>query len=217
MLQQWRRRRAEKRSAPGDGRELTRYRWWQLPGRALFHLELRDSQSRIQRYAVDVRHWQNQSSGGVTAQLYRNGHQLAVSKMPAAFRVEDGVIEVAMSTFGIKRCHLVGHDGTERQLVPDARSPEGRRARFERNHALASRMIGRVSVVVLLVGVALLIQQIADPISQIPPIVERFGHLEPLIRLPLWLNISLGLAAALASTERALRLRYHWFLDVAGN
>lgn len=55
------------------------------------------------------------------------------------------------------------------------------------------------------------------PIVQIPPIAEQIGPVGPLIHLPPWLTISLGLAAAIANTEWALRLRYHWLLDAAGN
>lgn len=217
MFRQLKRRRAEGRVEPGDGRELKRFRWWQLPGRALFHLDHTGPHGEPRRYAVDVRHWQNQSSGEVRAQLYRDGKQHAGGKMPVAFPVEGGVIEVAMSGFGIKRCHFVADDGSERQLLPDPRSPEGRRARFERNHPLASRVIGAVSVAALLVGVALLLQQIAGQLLQVPPVVERFGQIEPLVTLPMWLNISLGVAAAVASTERALRLRYRWYLDAVAN
>ncbi|WP_410813471.1 hypothetical protein [Micromonospora sp. 067-2] len=217
MFQQWQRRRAERRVKPGDGRELQRFRWWQLPGRALLYLDHTDQSGRPSQYAVDVRHWGGQSSGEVKAQLYRDGRQQATGKMPIAFPVEGGVIEVAMSGFGIKRCHFVSENGTERQLRPDARSPEGRRARLERNHPAASRVIGAVSILVLLVGVGLLIQQIVVPLSAIPPVADRFGNIEPLISLPLWLNITLGIAAAIASTERALRMRYHWLLDAAGN
>ncbi len=42
-------------------------------------------------------------------------------------------------------------------------------------------------------------------------------RVQPLLELPLWLNITLAVAAAIAITERALRLRCHWFLDAAGN
>lgn len=56
-----------------------------------------------------------------------------------------------------------------------------------------------------------------DTMGLSPPIAAQIGPVEPIIRLPLWLTISLGLAAAIASTERALRLRYHWFLNAAGN
>lgn len=212
MLEQTRRRRAEKRVRPGDGRALQAFRWWQVPGRALLTLEL----GQID-YAVDVRHWQNQSSGDVKAHLYRDGRHWAESKLPAGFPVEGGVIEVRMSAVGLKRCHYVADDGTEHQLTPDPRSAEGRRARFDRGHPGLSRGVGIVSVLFLLIGVVLLALQLAEPISAIPPIAERFGTFESPLHLPVWLNIGLGLAAALGSTERALRLRHHWFLDTAGN
>lgn len=101
MFEKCKRDRAARRVTAGDGRALQRYRWWQLPGRALFHLCGTDA-----NYAVDVRHWQNQSGGGVKADLYRNGRHWAASKLPAAFPVDGGTIEVAMSGFGVKRCHL---------------------------------------------------------------------------------------------------------------
>ncbi|GAA1294691.1 hypothetical protein GCM10009609_75100 [Pseudonocardia aurantiaca] len=108
-------------------------------------------------------------------------------------------------------------DGAERQLAPDPKSAEGRRARLERDHPSVSRLIGFVSVVMVIVGVGLNVLQLIDPISRIPPIAENFGVFESPIYLPLWLNITLGLGAGLASTERALRLRYHWLLDAGGN
>ncbi|MGW4798552.1 hypothetical protein ACWEPC_39655 [Nonomuraea sp. NPDC004297] len=49
------------------------------------------------------------------------------------------------------------------------------------------------------------------------PIAENLGTFASPIHLPRWLNISLAFGAALASTERALRLRYHWLLDAGGN
>ncbi|WP_340558541.1 hypothetical protein [Streptomyces sp. GSL17-111] len=215
MLQQWRRRRAEGRVRPGDGRELTRFRWWQLPGRALFHLDPADPHAP--RYTVDVRHWHNQSSGEVTAQLYRDGRRHAVGRMPVAFPVEGGTIEVAMSRFGVKRCHFVAADSTERQLRPDPRSAEGRRARFARHHPVASRAVKALSVAALLIGTVLLAQEILVPLAALPPVAERFGPVEPLISLPTWLNVALGITAVLAGMERALRLRHHWLLDAAGS
>ncbi|MEU2946520.1 hypothetical protein ABZ617_10875 [Nocardiopsis alba] len=217
MYQQWRRRRAEKRVAPGDGRALQRFRWWQVPGRALFHLDHADPWGLPRHYAVDVRHWGNQSSGEVEAGLYLDGRRHAVGRIPVAFPIEGGVIEVDMSDYGMKRCHFVADDGTERLLTPDPRSPEGRRARFGRRHPGVSRAIGAVSIVFLLVGLALLAQEIAVTLSEIPPIAERFGRIEPLFDLPRWLDVTLAIAAALAATERALRLRYHWLIDAGAS
>lgn len=217
MFEQWRRRRAVKRIDPGDGSPLQRFRWWQQLGRSLFHLDLEDQGRRPVRYTVDVRQWKTDDNGYVKVHLFRDGRQHAVARAPAVFPVEGGAIEVAVSQFGLKRCHLVTDDGTEHQLVPDPRSAEGRRARFERRRPGLSRLVGAVSTVALLVGVALLLQQIAVPVLRIPPIAERIGPVDPLVALPLWLNIALAVAAAAASTERALRLRYHWLLDAAGN
>ncbi|TQL91138.1 hypothetical protein [Pseudonocardia kunmingensis] len=218
MLQEWRRRRAAERVKPGDGRPLKRFRWWQMfSGRALLHLELTGDDGRQVRYSVDVRYWGDKEDGVVRAQLYRAGRLHALSKVPAFFPVEGGTIEVATTDFGVRRCHHVGVDGAERQLTPDPRSGEGRRARFERNHPAMSRLVGFVSVVVLIVGVGLNLLQLIEPISRIPPIAENIGVFESPVHLPIWLNIALGLGAALASTERALRLRYHWLLDAGGN
>jgi hypothetical protein len=218
VLKEWRRNRAVRRVKAGDGRPLQRFRWWQMfLGRALLHLELTGSDGRRLRYSVDVRYMGDKEDGTVRARLYREGRHAAESKVPAVFPVEGGAIEVATTSFGVKRCHYVTADGTERQLVPDPSSGEGRRARFERRHPAASRVVGFFSVVMLLVGVGLNLLQIAEPVSRIPPIAENIGVFVSPVHLPLWLNITLAVVAALASWERALRLRYHWLLDAGGN
>ncbi|WP_419992375.1 hypothetical protein [Streptomyces boninensis] len=216
MFEDTRRRRAAKRVKPGDGRPLQRFRWWQLPGRALFHLRLPQEDGRQATYAIDVRHWQNQSSGNVKAHLYRDGRLDAESKIPAYFPVPGGTIEVAMSGFGLKRCHYVAADGAERRLDPHPASAEGRRARLDRNHPALSRRLGLCSLSMLLIGTGLLVLQIAEPVSRIPPLAERGWSFDSPLDLPLWLNIALGLGAALGSMERALRLRHSW-LDGAAN
>lgn len=215
MMNDWRHRLRARRVKPGDGRPLQSFRWWQQLGRALFHLRLPGGPHPDTVYAVDVRHWGNQSGGEVRAHLYRDGRLHAESKIPAAFPVPGGSIEVAMSGFGIKRCHYVTDRG-EFQLTPDPRSAEGRRARLERNHPALSRYIGIASIALLVVGLALLLLQVAEPLSRIPPVAEAVGVFHSPVQLPTWLNIVLGVGAAVGSTERALRLRYSW-LDSLGN
>ncbi|MEJ2863967.1 hypothetical protein [Actinomycetospora flava] len=212
MFAEQRRRWAEKRLRPGDGSALERFRWWQLGGRSLFRLRRPEAE-----YAVDVRHWKNQNAGVNRAQLYVDGRQQLESKLPAAFPVPGGTIEVAASAVGLKRCHFVADDGTEQQLTPDPRSAEGRRARLDCRHPAVSRGVGAVSVLLLVVGVMLLLLQVAEPISRIPPIAANLGVFASPVALPWWLNTALALGAALASTERALRMRYHWMLDGLGN
>lgn len=213
MIKEWRRRRAVQRVKPGDGRALQRFRWWQLPFRALLHLRLPNDDGRHTLYTVDVRHWQNHTSDNLKAHLYRDGRQHAMSRLPAAFPVPGGTVEVRMSGFGLKRCHYVTDQGPEYQLVPDPRSAEGRRARLEREHPALSRAIGALSLGTLFATLAALLPQIAEQLTQAEGIAQHTGTFTSPIDLPKWGNTALGLATATASTERALRLRHSRLLD----
>ncbi|MEU8872504.1 hypothetical protein AB0D24_15290 [Streptomyces javensis] len=213
MFKQWRHRRAVRRVKPGDGRALKRFRWWQSLTRALFHLRLVTDDGRVTVYAVDVRH-QNASDGYVKAHLYLDGIHHAESQVPAVFPVQGGTVEVKASGFGLKRCHYVTAEGSEFQLIPDPASAEGRRARFERSHPALSRWTGCLSAIVLVTGVVLLILQLAEQFTRDPEGVAQYvGTFTSPIDPPAWSNIVLGLCTVAASTERAMRLRYHWLLD----
>jgi hypothetical protein len=210
------RRWAARRVRAGDGRPLERFRWWQQLSRSLFYLSLTGADGRQVVYAVDVRP-AGDHDGRVRADLYLDGRHHAVSKMPAAFPVEGGTIEVAASAFGLKRCHFVTSDGAETRLVPDPASAAGRRARLERDHPAVSRVVGRVSAVLLVLGLGAVALELVDVIGQVPPVVERFGGFEAPVHLPLWLTTTLAFGAVAASVERGLRLRYHWLLDGAAS
>ena len=211
-----RRRRAARRVRPGDGRPLRSFRWWQLLSRSLFSLSLPGADGRPTVYAVDVR-TTGDENGVVRADLYRDGRHAASSRVPAAFPVDGGVIEVAATVFGLKRCHYVTPDGGEQQLVPDPRSAAGRRLRLQRDHPALSRWIDAASVVLLLGGLGVVVLELVDAVGRIPVVVDRFGGFTAPVQLPLWLTVTLGLGAVVASTERALRLRYHWLLDGAAS
>ncbi|MFI9485544.1 hypothetical protein ACIG47_04060 [Promicromonospora sp. NPDC052451] len=212
----WTMRRAARRVRPGDGRPLQPFRWWQHLSRSLLYLTLARPDGGQVTYAVEVRHLQGDDGEG-RAHLYVDGRQQATSKLPAAFPVEGGTIEVVKTAFGLRRCHYVADDGSEYQLVPDPASAEGRRARLDRENPGIGRLVSAVSVLVLVVSVVLLVPQLAEVLFRLPPVAERFGTFTSPVVLPAWLNIGLTLAAAAASTERALRLRYHWLLDGVGN
>lgn len=216
-LDEWRARRAAKRVTPGDGRALRPFRWWQLLTRSVLSVEVAVPDGNASVFTVEVNHLGDKDSGEVMAELYRDGRHVAESRTPAAFSVPGGTIEVATSGFGLKRCHLVGLDGAERQLTPHARSAEGRRARLASDHPAASRVIGAAAVAVLVASVALLVPQLVELLSRIPPVAENLGVFVSPVQLPAWANTALTIAAAVASTDRALRLRYHWLLDGAGN
>ncbi|QEU89828.1 hypothetical protein [Streptomyces kanamyceticus] len=215
MIKEWRHRRALQRVMPGDGRELKRFRWWQSTFRALFHLRLTGHDGRTTVYAVDVRHWQNQSSGNVKAHLYLDGRLHAESKLPAVFPVPGGTVDVRMSGFGLKRCHYVTDAGDEFQLVPDPDSAEGRRARLDRAHPALSRTISLLSLCVLVAALAVLVPQLAEQLTKPEEIAQRIGTFTSPIDVPKWGYFAIGVATLAASTERALRLRHSRLLDGA--
>src|SRR5690606_30992387 len=152
-------------------------------------------------------------NGEVWARLYLDGRNQARSKLPAVFAIPGGTIEVATSNYGVKRCHCGSDDGTSRVLMPDPASAEGRRARVDRKRHTLSRATGLVSVVVLVVALVLGVPQLIEDITRIPPVADAIGTFVSPIHLPVWMNISLVVAAIVASTERALRMRYNWILD----
>lgn len=210
----WRERRQARRVKPGDGRPLPRYRWWQVLTRSLFSIDLVAPDGRVSAYAVDIRQLGDGDDGAVRARLYVDGALSRVSRVPARFPVPGGEIEVVVGSFGIKRCHLLA-GGSEAQLVPHPRSAEGRRARLDREHPHASRVVGVLSTVAVLVGLAVTLPEIIEPISQVPPVAENLGTFDSPFDPPLWLAISLGAAAVLGSVERALRLRSSWLDNLA--
>ncbi|MFF4856826.1 hypothetical protein ACFY2N_18240 [Streptomyces rubiginosohelvolus] len=209
----WNDRRLERRVKPGDGKPLKPFRWWQMTRRSLLSIVLPVGGGLSATYTVEVKHGGDAETGVVRARLYRDGICEAESKLPARFPAPGGTIEVRRSEVGMRRCHFVADDGREARLVPDPRSAEGRRMNFAREHPGASALIGAVSVVLLLIGVGLNLLQAAQPISEIPAIAESLGTFESPVRLPVWANVTLGVGAALAATERAMRMRYHWLLD----
>ncbi|MFJ4854156.1 hypothetical protein [Streptomyces sp. NPDC088730] len=88
----------------------------------------------------------------IRAHPFLDGKHVAESKLPAAFPVYGGVIEVAMSSHGIKRCHYRPLDGQPPQLTPDPASAEGRSARFGTRHPGLSGAIAIGSVLLVIGG-----------------------------------------------------------------
>ena len=212
MISRWKRKRAASRLKPGDGHELKPYRWRQPFTRTLLHIRLKDEEGQDQTWSVDMR-LGGDSNGETWAKLYSDGRHRASSKLPAVFSVPGGAIEIETSGFGLKRCHYVTEGGLEYQLSPDSGSAEGRRAQLARNHPGVSRVLGLISIVILLIAIILGVPQIIEQVSQIPPIAENIGTFTSPFKFPVWFNVSLVIAALVASTERALRLRYSELLD----
>ncbi|WP_079473953.1 hypothetical protein [Marinococcus halophilus] len=78
-------------------------------------------------YAVDCKYFVEEPR----ADVYREGRHIASSKLPAVFPVENGVIEVAAGSYGIKRIHYVTEEETEYPLWPDPCSIRDLRLRLD--------------------------------------------------------------------------------------
>jgi hypothetical protein len=215
VIKDRKRRDAARRIREGSGRPLKPFRSWQPLSRALFYLPVTAEDGRQVVYAVDVPHWQQilTQDGKGRAHLYLDGRHHSQSTLPAMFPVPGGVIEVESTAFGLKRCHHVTAEGVARPLIPDERSAEGRRARLDRDHPALSRWLGVLSLVLVIVPILLVIPQIVEAVSHVPPMAQRFGTFTSPVGLPLWLNTALGLCASTASVERATRLRWNALLD----
>ena len=213
MFKEYKRRWQMSKAKPGDGSRRQPFRFWHVLSRSLFALELPDEYGRPHRYEVDVHHLRDSSSAKRPAALYRDGVQVLAANLPVTFPVPGGVIEVAVSQYGVKRMHHVTDDGRERALRPDPRSLEGRRARFEQRFPRTSALIGAVGLVVLLVGLAGTLSAAAEQITRIEVVAQHVGTFTPPIRLPVWATTALAVAVALAAVDRALRLKSTWMAD----
>jgi hypothetical protein len=195
---------------PGDDRPLQPFRYRDALTHTRFSLTLHGETDHQVIYTVEVDYFDSE----MKADLYRNGHHHARATTPATFPVDGGVIEVELSTYGLKRMHYVTRTGEEHVLSPDSRSSEGLRARLAQRAPRVSRAIGVSAVVILLCLLPVGLFQVADVITH-TDIVSRFitPFTSP-ISLPGWANTTAGILAVLAGLERALTLRNHWLIDL---
>lgn len=210
MFTEWRRRRALRKVEPGTGRPLKPFRIWHLLGRTIFHLALDEPDGTTRTYSVDVDFFDLNDH----ADLYVDGRHRARSSLPAVFPVPHGVIEVASSTYGLKRIHHVPDEGPERVLVPDPRSAEGRRARLTERAPRLSRAIGVAAVVILLVALPIGLLQLAELVTQLDTVAAYVDPFRSPIALPAWATTALVVLTLAAAIERALTLRNHWLIDL---
>lgn len=190
---------------PGDGRALAPYRPWSILTRTRFHLQ--------GGYSVDVDYFDMESK----VDLYRDGRLVARAESPAEFPVDGGRIEVATSMYGLKRMHFVGSDGTERVLVPEPMSAEGRRARLAARSPALSRAIGIAAVVILLVALPVGLMQVAEFVTHTDVAGRFVAPFTSPVSLPGWMNTAMMVLGVAAAMERALTLRSHWLVDVETN
>lgn len=186
---------------PGDGSKLKPVAAWQFIWRSVLGIDYGGTRWDID---VDFFDWNER------VYLYRDGHQDRIQRGTSTFHLDDHArIEVAWSTYGLRRAHLVHPDGHPQQLIPARGTAERWRADLDRDHPDLSRWIGIVSWTVLVIALVLQLPQL---VALIGVATGWFEFTSP-ISLPGRINSALGTAAIVAGIERALRLRHHWLLD----
>lgn len=211
MWKRWVRKRRMGKVEPGDGSALKPHRPWQMLSRSVFRVNLADEAGVEHEYSVDVDYfdWDEKVS------FYRDGRQELTAVAPAAFPVPGGLVEVEVGTFGLSRMHLVPDSGeAERVLRPVRHSAEYWRAVLDHRLPRLSRWIGRIAIVILLIGLVVFVPQLLELVTHWDLVAERVGEFTSPISLPAWANTWLLVLGILASLERALTLRNHWLLDM---
>ncbi|WP_053070472.1 hypothetical protein [Alkalihalobacillus pseudalcaliphilus] len=196
----------------GDGHPLKPYRFWHIFSRSVFYLKLGNKDAESAEYAVEFNYWAEDS----TAELYLNGKHTASSKLPAAFPVQDGIVEASVGSYGISRIHYVKNKHSY-PLQPDKHSLRGLRLGLHKHFPKTSKWIERISATILLVALFLSLPQLIELLSQIPWVSEHIGQFESPIQLPATVNTTLLIGGFIAGVERTLMLRSHWLIDMETN
>jgi hypothetical protein len=145
---------------------------------------------------------------GEKVHLYRDGARIETQKSPASFDVGGGIgIEAAMGLLGMKDLKVTG-DGGWARFRPAAGTAEAWRAHFDREHPTASRVVGTISLVVLVVALLLEIPQLIGVGARALGV-----DLELPLELPPVAAAALGFLALAALLERALRFKHNRWID----
>lgn len=186
---------------PGDGSALRPVKRWHFIWRTVMGIEHAGHQWDID---VDFFDWDER------VYLYQDGLQARVQRGTSTFDLPDSAsIEVAWSTYGLRRAHLVKADGSQHQLTPIQGTAEHWRAELAQNHPRLSRWMDISSWIILAIVFALEIPQALAAIAEF----TQWYQFMSFVTLPAWLNSLITVAGVVAGLERALRLRYHWLLD----
>lgn len=192
------------------GEPLKDIRFWEYFHRTVFHQKIDED-----LYTVDVDLYGKELMGPESA-LYKNGVRIKESTVPSVYEVPGGIIEVETTNYGVKKIHYVT-DTDELQLVPDKDSLEGKRARFDSKFPTASKWVGYIAIVILIIGLIVAVPAMIELITRMDLVSDNFGTFTSPFQLPDWLNVTLVVLGLAAATERALSLKNHWLIDMETN
>lgn len=199
-----------KKVKEGDGHRLKPYRLWNMFTHSLFHMTIKNPDGETTHYALKSKYFTEEPR----VDLYREGRHIAYSKLPAVLPVERGIMEVTTSSTGINGIHYRTDHEDIFTVYPDKRSIRGFRWWVHQRLPRLSTWIGWVAIVTLLSSLSIGSIQLMDTLSNIPWVSEQIGTFNTPISLSASSNVTIGVAAVLAGTERTLMLRNHWLVDI---
>ncbi|WP_277051338.1 hypothetical protein, partial [Ruania albidiflava] len=135
--------------------------------------------------------------------------------MSATFHIGGGArIEAAVAQVGMKYVRLrQGEAGDTVQLPPADRTAEAWRARIGHAHPTASRVVGWISLVVLLAVLGIELPQLVNLAGNLTPLIGLPSFEVPALTLSGWVNLALIFLAGAAGLERSLSMKYNPLLD----
>lgn len=204
------RKRRLKKVTEGDGHALKSYRFWHVFTHSLFHIHIINDENEKTNYALKSRYFAENAS----VDLYYENKHIASSTLPAVIPMENGILEVKSGGSGINKINYITDKDEMFFVYPDKRSVRGLRLGLHQRFPKISSFIALLATLVLLMSVVLSLSQLLEPMAQIPWVAENIGTIESPVKLSVWANIAVGIAAAIAATERALMLRSHWIIDM---
>lgn len=145
--------------------------------------------------------------------LYRDGRLVDTARGRATFHLGGGVrIEAAVARVGMKYVRL-RQGGVTVQLPPAAGTAEAWRARIGHAHPTASRVVGWISLVILLAVLGIELPQLVNLAGNLTPLIGLPSFEVPALTLSGWANLALIILAGAAGLERSLSMKHNPLLD----
>lgn len=147
--------------------------------------------------------------------LYRDGRLVDTARGRATFHLGGGVrIEAAVAQVGMKYVRLRQGEASDTvQLPPADGTAEAWRARVGHAHPTASRVVGWISLVVLLAALGIELPQLVNLAGNLTPLIGLPSFEVPALTLSGWANLALIILAGAAGLERSLSMKYNPLLD----
>ncbi len=147
--------------------------------------------------------------------LYRDGRLVDTARRRATFHIGGGArIEAAVAQVGMKYVRLRQGEASDTvQLPPADGTAEAWRARVGHAHPTASRVVGWISLVVLLAVFGIELPQLVNLAGNLTPLIGLPSFEVPALTLSGWANLALIILAGAAGLERSLSLKYNPLLD----